>query len=139
MPRANAMMAAMTAYVHHRLRSKLFLKASTDRKLFHPPQPSLHSHPTTRIKNFKFSCIWKVPRLVMKLSSGCLTITNISFHESDAVLASEDMLISLLILQHLSIDLRTLLKRNRAMLDGTDCSAVAYRTASKRVDLWDAR
>lgn len=70
--------------------------------------------------SFKFSRVWKVQRLVMELSSGRLELTNISFIVSDAALASEDVLIGLPALQHLVVDSRTILKRNRAMIDGQD-------------------
>lgn len=39
---------------------------------------------------------------------------------SDAVLAAEDILSYLTLLQHLGINFRTLLERNRVTLDGTD-------------------
>lgn len=60
----------------------------------------------------------------MELCSGRLALRNISFLVSDAVLSSEDMIIGLPVLQHLGIDSRTLLERNRATLHGTDCSYV---------------
>lgn len=49
----------------------------------------------------------------MKLSFGRLTLADISLLVSDAVLGSEEMLIGMSVLQHLGIDSRKLLERNR--------------------------
>lgn len=64
----------------------------------------------------------------MELSSGRMAFNNISFLISDAALASEDLLIGLPVLEHLGIDFRTLLERNRAQIDGTDFSTVPLHT-----------
>lgn len=84
-----------------------------------------------KAESFQLSRLSRLPRLVMELPSGHLALTNVFFLVSDAVLASEDMLISIPVLQDLGIALRTLLKRNRAELDTTDCFAVPRSSTSK--------
>lgn len=79
---------------------------------------------TSQGGDYQFSRVWKLPRLVMELSTGRMALNNIAFLISDAKLASEDLLIGLPLLRHLGIDSRTLLERNRAQLDGADCSSV---------------
>lgn len=81
------------------------------------------SEPST----FTFSRIWQVPRLILELASGRLALRNISFLVADSELAAEDLLIGLPVLKHLGIDSKTLLERNRATLDGTDCDLVRPR------------
>lgn len=81
-------------------------------------------------ESFTFSRVWKVPRLVMELSAGRLALNNISFLVADANLSCEDVLVGHPVLKHLGIDSRTLLERNRASLDGTDCSTVDHPTVS---------
>lgn len=87
---------------------------------------------TKKAESFNFSRLWKVPRLVMELSAGRLAINNVSFLVTDDDLACEDPLIGLPVLRHLGIDSRTLLERNCAMLDGTDCSFVGHPSAPDR-------
>lgn len=82
-------------------------------------------------EHFVFSRTWRVPRLILELSSGLLALTNISFLVSYASLLTEDLLIGLPVLQHLGIDSRILLERNRSALDGTDCFVVKNPTVSK--------
>lgn len=80
---------------------------------------------------FNFSRVCRVPRLVMDLSSSLLALNNISFLMSDATLATDDILFGLPALRNLQIDSRTLLERNSAELDGTDCSSIRMPTNSK--------
>lgn len=82
---------------------------------------------------FTFSRTWLVPRLVLELSSGRLALRNVSFLVADKDLSCEDLLIGLPVLRHLEIDSRTMLERNRAILDGTDCSSVGITTATDNV------
>ena len=98
----------------------------------HPITIQVELTSSDQAEAFKFSRVWKVPRLVMELSSGRLALTNISFLVSDAALSREEMLIGLPVLQHLGIDSRTFLERNRATLDGTDCSSVPQICPSRR-------
>lgn len=86
---------------------------------------------TDKPESFTFSRLWKVPRLILELSTGSLALTNILFLVSDAALSSEELLIGLPVFQHLGIDSRTLLERNRAALDGTDCSTVSHPTVTE--------
>lgn len=79
-------------------------------------------------QTFNLSRKWTVPRLVLELSSGRMALRNVAFLVADDDLAFEDVLIGLPILQHLQIDSRTLLERNRAVLDGTDCANVGNET-----------
>lgn len=78
---------------------------------------------------FHFSRVWNVPRLVLQLSSGRLALKNVSFLVADDELSCEDLLIGLPVLHQLELDTRTLLERNRAILDGTDCSSVGNPAA----------
>lgn len=81
---------------------------------------------------FTFSRKWNAPRIVMELSSGRLALHNVSFLVADAHLACEDILFGYPILQHLGIDSRTLLERNRSVIDGTDCSPVGHPTIGQK-------
>lgn len=99
---------------------------------FEPITVQVALNSSDKAEEFKLSRVRKVPRHVMEMSSGRLTLTDISYLVSDDVSASEDILIVLPVLQHLGIDSRTQLERNRATLDGTDCSSVPYPSASKK-------
>lgn len=80
-------------------------------------------------KTFDFSRQWTVPRLVLNLSSGRMPLTTITFLVADDDLACEDILIGLPVLEHMEIDSRTMLERNRAVLDGTDCANIGNPSA----------
>lgn len=81
-------------------------------------------------ETFTFSRKWIAPRIVMELSAGRLALHNVSFLVADAHLSCEDILLGYPVLQHLGIDSRTLLERNRRVLDGTDCSPAAHPSIS---------
>lgn len=85
---------------------------------------------TDKAEAFEFSRVLKIPRLVMEISSGRLALTNISLLVSNTMLVSEDVLIGLPVLRHVSIYSRTLLVRNLATLDGTDSSSVTHPSIS---------
>lgn len=59
-------------------------------------------------EKFQIFWEWKVPRLVMQLSSERLTPVNTSFLVPQAALACEDVPIDLPVLRHLGRDSRTL-------------------------------
>lgn len=60
----------------------------------------------------------------MNLSSERMALANITFLVADDDLACEDILIGLPVLENMGIDSCTLLERNRAVIDGTDCAEV---------------
>lgn len=91
---------------------------------------------TGKAGEFTFSRDWHVPRLVLELSSGRLAVCNITFMDSDASLAIEDILIGLPILRHLGIDSWSLLECNCAKLNGTDCSNVPNPLSCKTAAPW---
>lgn len=76
-------------------------------------------------QSFTFSRAWTPPRIVLRLSTGPLALTNVKFLVADADLAAEDILIGLPVLRHLGVDTRTMLERDRKRLDGSDCSVVS--------------
>lgn len=90
--------------------------------------------PTNKAQKFRYSRIWKVPRLVMKLPAGRLALNNMSFLAADGDLICEGLLIGLPLLRHLGIDSQTLFERERAALDGIDCSTVQHPSTSDKCD-----
>lgn len=68
--------------------------------------------------------MWIVPRMFFRLTAGPLTPLNVTFLVVNSELAAEDLLVELLILQHLGIDMNTMLEQNRYVLDGTECSLI---------------
>lgn len=78
----------------------------------------------------EFTCVrpWKRPRVVLQLAAGKLALLNVTFLVTDGDLSSDDLLIGLPLLRHLCVDTRTLLERNSASLDGTDCNDVPGAT-----------
>lgn len=87
---------------------------------------------STEPETFTFSRKWLAPRIILELSTGRLALRNVSFLVADAHLSCEDILLGYPVLQHLGIDSRTLLERNRSILDGTDCSPVSHPSIDKQ-------
>lgn len=85
-----------------------------------------------KAQTFTFSHTWTAPRTIMHLSSGQLALSNVKFLVSDDALVSEDLLIGLPVLEHLQVETRTLLERNRSALDGADCFEVASPMIDER-------
>jgi len=83
-------------------------------------------------ERFSFSRTWTAPRTVLHLSSGPLALVNITYLVADDDLACEDLLIGRPVLKTLQIDSETMLERNRAVLDGADCSHVGNPIAHKQ-------
>lgn len=79
-------------------------------------------------QSFKFSRRWHIPRTTLHLFSGKLAVMNVTFLVDDDEFASEGLIVDRPILEHMNIDTKTLLKSNRAALDGIDCSALGNPT-----------
>lgn len=75
-------------------------------------------------QEFTFSSSWTFPRVVHKLAAGQLELRNVNCLMADGYLTSGDLIICLLVLRYLRVHTKTLLERNRASLDRTDCSEV---------------
>lgn len=60
----------------------------------------------------------------MHLSSGLLALLKVKIWVAGANLAQENLLLGSPVLRHLDIDSRTVLERNRAQLDETNCASV---------------
>lgn len=73
---------------------------------------------------FTFSRTWTLPRTVLKLSAGPLVLLCLKYHVADSDLAAEELFISLLVLQFLGIDTKTILEERRDLLDDSDRSTV---------------
>lgn len=73
---------------------------------------------------FPFSHAWTVPSTVLHLSSGLLSLKNITFlvADDDGTMVFGDPTIGLSVSRHLRVGIETLLEANIYTLDGNDCS-----------------
>lgn len=65
---------------------------------------------------------WIPPKTVFNLSAGPLALLNTEYLVADADFAVEDTLIGLPVLQHLHVEIKTLLGERRVLLDRSDCA-----------------
>lgn len=79
---------------------------------------------TSDLAFFSFSRIWKVPRLVLELSSGRITPLNASFLIPDDKVACKVLLMGFPVFRHLGVDSCTLLERKWSTLEGIDYVSV---------------
>ncbi len=70
-------------------------------------------------QELSFYTTWTCPRIFLHLAAGQLALFNVRFLVADGVLSSGDLIVGLPVLQHLKVDNRTLLEKDRASLDGT--------------------
>lgn len=82
--------------------------------------------PSDKPETFNFSRVRIITSLVLKLSTGRLSLKNFSFVVADADNSCEDVPVGHSVLRHQGIDSRNLLERYRAVLEGPECSSVGH-------------
>lgn len=83
-------------------------------------------------QKFSFLRSWTAPLTILHLALGRLAFGNITLLVGDDDFTCVELLIRLLVLQHLQVDTRRLLENSRADLDGADCSLVVNSTRLNR-------
>lgn len=74
--------------------------------------------------------MWRVPRIILQLSAGPFTPSNVSFKLADDELTSDVLLLGVPVLYHLGIDSSALLNTHRDIFDRMDCVNVGNLTAN---------
>lgn len=81
-----------------------------------------------KAQEFKFSCTWIMPRIILQLSSGKIDLTNTYFVVADEKSTCEKVLINLPVMKYLRIDSHTILETKRYKIFGADFSMVRNQT-----------
>lgn len=76
-------------------------------------------------QSFTFYISLTSPRTILRIAAGPLAIVNIKFLYADAVLAAEDLLIGIPVLNHLGVYTKILLEKNPYVQDGFVCSEIS--------------